>query len=92
MVFNNIYTSFTLLYEFLFNFYNFKVPNNITLCYCIFIFNHRKDEAANKPKMEFIPKTLADLHVDALPTSDAMNGGNFSFHGKTHSHICSHPK
>ncbi|XP_060816444.1 endophilin-A isoform X5 [Bombus pascuorum] len=41
----------------------------------------KKDEAANKPKMEFIPKTLADLHVDALPTSDAMNGGNFSFHG-----------
>ncbi|XP_071876787.1 SH3 domain containing GRB2 like, endophilin-A isoform X9 [Bombus fervidus] len=33
----------------------------------------KKDEAANKPKMEFIPKTLADLHVDALPTSDAMN-------------------
>ncbi|XP_076223129.1 SH3 domain containing GRB2 like, endophilin-A isoform X10 [Nomia melanderi] len=33
----------------------------------------KKDEAANKPKMEFVPKTLADLHVDALPTSDAMN-------------------
>lgn len=42
--------------------------------------------------MEFIPKTLADLHVDALPTSDAMNGGNYSFHGKIHSHICSHPR
>nr|XP_031837077.1 endophilin-A isoform X8 [Nomia melanderi] len=40
----------------------------------------KKDEAANKPKMEFVPKTLADLHVDALPTSDAMNGGNFSLH------------
>ncbi|XP_071876781.1 SH3 domain containing GRB2 like, endophilin-A isoform X3 [Bombus fervidus] len=36
----------------------------------------KKDEAANKPKMEFIPKTLADLHVDALPTSDAMNGAS----------------
>lgn len=34
--------------------------------------------------MEFMPKTLADLHVDAIPTSDAMNGGNFSLHGKTH--------
>ncbi|XP_026671876.1 endophilin-A isoform X7 [Ceratina calcarata] len=33
----------------------------------------KKDEAACKPKMEFVPKTLADLHVDALPTSDAMN-------------------
>ncbi|XP_003700263.1 SH3 domain containing GRB2 like, endophilin-A isoform X3 [Megachile rotundata] len=41
----------------------------------------KKDEAANKPKMEFVPKTLADLHVDALPTSDAMNGGNLTFHG-----------
>ncbi|XP_076750686.1 SH3 domain containing GRB2 like, endophilin-A isoform X9 [Xylocopa sonorina] len=40
----------------------------------------KKDEAANKPKLEFVPKTLADLHVDALPTSDAMNGGNFSLH------------
>ncbi|XP_053972026.1 endophilin-A isoform X5 [Hylaeus anthracinus] len=40
----------------------------------------KKDEAANKPKMEFVPKTLADLHVDALPSLDAMNGGNFSLH------------
>ncbi|XP_029049091.1 endophilin-A isoform X2 [Osmia bicornis bicornis] len=40
----------------------------------------KKDEAANKPKLEFVPKTLADLQVD-LPTSDAMNGGNFTFHG-----------
>ncbi|CAL7948178.1 unnamed protein product [Xylocopa violacea] len=36
----------------------------------------KKDEAANKPKLEFVPKTLADLHVDALPTSDAMNGAS----------------
>ncbi|XP_076645211.1 SH3 domain containing GRB2 like, endophilin-A isoform X4 [Halictus rubicundus] len=41
----------------------------------------KKDEAAVKPKLEFVPKTLADLHVDAIPTSDAMNGGNFSLHG-----------
>ncbi|XP_076629575.1 SH3 domain containing GRB2 like, endophilin-A isoform X9 [Colletes latitarsis] len=40
----------------------------------------KKDEAANKPKLEFVPKTLADLHVDALPPSDAINGGNFSLH------------
>ncbi|XP_026671873.1 endophilin-A isoform X2 [Ceratina calcarata] len=43
----------------------------------------KKDEAACKPKMEFVPKTLADLHVDALPTSDAMNGGNFSLYGSS---------
>ncbi|XP_031365222.1 endophilin-A isoform X9 [Apis dorsata] len=36
----------------------------------------KKDEAANKPKLEFVPKTLADLHVDGLPTSDAMNGAS----------------
>ncbi|XP_043263609.1 endophilin-A isoform X6 [Colletes gigas] len=40
----------------------------------------KKDEAANKPKLEFVPKTLADLHVDALPPSDAINGGNYSLH------------
>ncbi|XP_033230402.1 endophilin-A isoform X2 [Belonocnema kinseyi] len=39
----------------------------------------KKDEAANRPKLNFIPKTLADLHVDTL--SDGMNGGNFSVHG-----------
>ncbi|XP_015428791.1 PREDICTED: endophilin-A isoform X4 [Dufourea novaeangliae] len=33
----------------------------------------KKDDAANKPKMEFVPKTLADLHVDVLPGLDAMN-------------------
>lgn len=32
-----------------------------------------------------MPKTLSDLHVESgLPTSDHMNGGNFSLHGKTH--------
>ncbi|XP_076629570.1 SH3 domain containing GRB2 like, endophilin-A isoform X5 [Colletes latitarsis] len=36
----------------------------------------KKDEAANKPKLEFVPKTLADLHVDALPPSDAINGAS----------------
>lgn len=62
------------------NYFSFIIHNNSNY----FIFNYRKDEAANKPKLEFIPKTLADLHVDGLPTSDAMNGGNFSLHGKTH--------
>lgn len=38
------------------------------------MFDYRKEEAANRPKLEFVPKTLADLHVDALPTSDTMNG------------------
>ncbi|XP_066992820.1 endophilin-A isoform X3 [Anabrus simplex] len=32
----------------------------------------KKDEAANRPKSEFVPKTLADLHVEGL--TDGMNG------------------
>nr|XP_033335607.1 endophilin-A isoform X6 [Megalopta genalis] len=40
----------------------------------------KKDEAANKPKLEFVPKTLADLQVDAISQSDAMNGGNYNLH------------
>lgn len=33
---------------------------------------HRKDEAAIRPKTEFVPKTLADLHVEGI--SDGLNG------------------
>ncbi|XP_069696337.1 endophilin-A isoform X2 [Periplaneta americana] len=32
----------------------------------------KKDEAASRPKSEFIPKTLADLHVEGI--SDGLNG------------------
>ncbi|KDR23418.1 Endophilin-A [Zootermopsis nevadensis] len=32
----------------------------------------KKDEAASRPKAEFIPKTLADLHVEGI--SDGLNG------------------
>jgi len=32
----------------------------------------KKDEAANRPKAEFIPKTLADLNVEGI--SDGLNG------------------
>ncbi|XP_015190269.1 PREDICTED: endophilin-A isoform X8 [Polistes dominula] len=40
----------------------------------------KKEEAAVRPKMEFVPKPFADLHVEGLTSSDAMNGGNFSLH------------
>ncbi|XP_074106971.1 SH3 domain containing GRB2 like, endophilin-A isoform X4 [Cotesia typhae] len=33
----------------------------------------KKDEAANRPKLEFVPKTLADLHVEGLSLGDGMN-------------------
>uniref|UniRef100_A0A1B6ES84 Endophilin-A n=1 Tax=Cuerna arida TaxID=1464854 RepID=A0A1B6ES84_9HEMI len=32
----------------------------------------KKEEAANRPKVEFVPKTLADLHVEGI--SESMNG------------------
>ncbi|GFG34336.1 hypothetical protein Cfor_08786, partial [Coptotermes formosanus] len=33
----------------------------------------KKDEAASRPKAEFVPKTLADLNVEGI--SDGLNGG-----------------
>jgi hypothetical protein len=32
----------------------------------------RKEEAANRPKVEFVPKSLADLHIEGV--SDGVNG------------------
>ncbi|XP_044019943.1 endophilin-A isoform X3 [Aphidius gifuensis] len=40
----------------------------------------KKDEAANRPKMEFVPKTLADLQVEGI-SQDGINGGNFFMPG-----------
>ncbi|XP_031335692.1 endophilin-A-like isoform X4 [Photinus pyralis] len=34
----------------------------------------KKDEAANRPKMEFVPKTLGDLNIEGV--SDGVNGTN----------------
>ncbi|XP_008552825.1 endophilin-A isoform X2 [Microplitis demolitor] len=36
----------------------------------------KKDEAANRPKLEFVPKTLADLNVEGLSLGDGMNGAS----------------
>lgn len=35
----------------------------------------RKDDAANRPKIEFVPKTLQDLHID-LVTDGVNSTGN----------------
>lgn len=35
----------------------------------------RKDEAVNRPKMEFVPKTLADLHIEGI--HDLNNGRRY---------------
>ncbi|XP_028168318.1 endophilin-A isoform X6 [Ostrinia furnacalis] len=34
----------------------------------------KKDEAVNRPKLEFVPKTLADLHIEGI--HDLTNGGS----------------
>lgn len=34
----------------------------------------KKDEAANRPKVEFVPKTLTDLAIETVP--DGLNGTN----------------
>ncbi|XKL62036.1 hypothetical protein PGB90_001869 [Kerria lacca] len=36
----------------------------------------KRDEAANRPKREFTPKTLADLHVEGI-SSDDINGSSY---------------
>lgn len=36
----------------------------------------KKEEAANRPKSEFTPKTLADLNIDQVGSMDGMNGLN----------------
>ncbi|CAH1965257.1 unnamed protein product [Acanthoscelides obtectus] len=35
----------------------------------------KKDEAANRPKVEFVPKTLQDLNIEGV-SSDGMNGSS----------------
>nr|CAH7748138.1 unnamed protein product [Callosobruchus chinensis] len=35
----------------------------------------QKDEAANRPKVEFVPKTLQDLNIEGV-SADGMNGTN----------------
>jgi hypothetical protein len=63
---------------------------------------HRKDEAACRPKAEFIPKTLADLNVEGI--SDGLNGapplppastgqyGRASWHASEYDNMHAHTK
>lgn len=47
----------------------------------------KKDEAANRPKVEFVPKSLADLNIEGV--TDGLNGtnnhNNFTNHSNHHS-------
>ncbi|XP_065078001.1 endophilin-A isoform X6 [Ochlerotatus camptorhynchus] len=40
--------------------------------------NEKREEAACRPKSEFVPKTLADLNIETLGSQDGMNGGSSS--------------
>ncbi|XP_058832321.1 endophilin-A isoform X1 [Topomyia yanbarensis] len=42
------------------------------------VLNEKREEAANRPKAEFVPKTLADLNIETLGSQDGMNGGSSS--------------
>lgn len=35
--------------------------------------NEKREEAASRPKSEFVPKTLADLNIETLGSQDGMN-------------------
>ncbi|XP_055628801.1 endophilin-A isoform X4 [Toxorhynchites rutilus septentrionalis] len=37
------------------------------------VLNEKRDEAASRPKSEFVPKTLADLNIETLGSQDGMN-------------------
>ncbi|XP_055538554.1 endophilin-A isoform X2 [Wyeomyia smithii] len=42
------------------------------------VLHEKREEAANRPKTEFVPKTLADLNIETLGSQDGMNGGSSS--------------
>lgn len=50
------------------------------------LFFFRKDEAANRPKVDFIPKSLHDLNIEGV-TADGLNGTNKYNNLLNHSHI-----
>lgn len=39
------------------------------------VLNEKREEATNRPKSEFVPKTLADLNIETLGSQDGVNGG-----------------
>ncbi|XP_049543781.1 endophilin-A isoform X2 [Anopheles aquasalis] len=40
--------------------------------------NEKREEAAARPKSEFVPKTLADINIEMLGSQEGMNGGSSS--------------
>ncbi|KAF2884369.1 hypothetical protein ILUMI_21818 [Ignelater luminosus] len=48
----------------------------------------KKDEAANRPKMEFVPKTLGDLNIEGV--SDGVNGTSHYSSSNSHTNYKQH--
>lgn len=44
----------------------FVWPNKIWQVKYLVVYGSRKEEAVNRPKFEFVPKTLADLHIEGI--------------------------
>lgn len=42
------------------------------------VLNEKREEAAARPKSEFVPKTLADLNIETLGSQDGMNASPLS--------------
>lgn len=46
---------------------------------------YRRDEAASRPKNEFVPKTLAELNIEGIGSHEGLaNGGRFITSNNTH--------
>ncbi|XP_060536943.1 endophilin-A isoform X3 [Cylas formicarius] len=39
----------------------------------------KKEEAMNRPKVEFVPKTLSDLNIEGVSVADGYNGTNSNY-------------
>lgn len=51
---------------------------------CLYLFYNRRDEAASRPKGEFVPKTLAELNIEGIGTDVLMGNGGRYFSSNSH--------
>lgn len=54
------------------------------------LIDSRREEAANRPKVEFVPKTLSDLNIEGVTAiSDGYNGTNSNHFNLSNNHSTS---
>lgn len=46
----------------------------------------KKEEAASRPKVEFVPKTLSDLNIEGVSVADGYNGTNMNHFNALNNH------